>query len=95
VGRAAVRATAVVHRPSATPALAARPAGVVSDKPGFLTCDLDQDRVDVGPAFARQLLCGRRDLGEKIVQGATDEDVLVERHRPSLRDDDRHIATHL
>ena len=95
VGRAAVRAAAIAQSPSPAAALASRAPGVVSDQPRLIPGDLDQDRVDVDLALVGQFAGGWRDLGEEIVQGATDEEVLIERHGPSLGYDDGHFAAYL
>ena len=90
-----VRAAAVAHGAPATPTPAARSASVVPYEPRLFPRDLDQRRVDLSLALARHLTGGGCYLGEEIVERAAHQDMLEQRHRPSFRDDDRHLATHL
>jgi len=90
-----VGAAAVVHGAPATPTLAARTAGVVTDEPGLIPRNLDQRRVDLGLALSRQLAGRGREFGKQVIKAAANQDMLVQRHRPAFGDDDRHVATHL
>src|SRR5215217_6245818 len=92
--RAAVRAAAIVHGSLTAAALTAGPPRVISDESRLFPCDLAQDRIDIGLAFSGQLACGWRDLGEEVVQSATDKNVLIKRHRPALRYHDSHFTAH-
>ncbi len=95
VGSTAIGTAAVAHCAPATTALAARTPRVVPHELRLVASNVDQRLVDLRFALSGDFASGRRKIGEEVVELAADQDVLVQRHGPAFRHDDRHVAAYL